>query len=109
MIERLTPELRAAFAAAAAKWQSGERTGRIWEGDPTVWTGRDEAYWLGWLDAPEREVARLGDYAELAKVAARKLTDQVVCILRNATLAIIRQAGIDTDTQHMNPLCQSAP
>lgn len=72
MIERLTPELRAAFAAAAAKWQSGERTGRIWEGDPTVWTGRDEAYWLGWLDAPEREVARLGDYAELAKVAARK-------------------------------------
>ncbi|MEO7793613.1 MAG: transaldolase, partial [Thermoanaerobaculia bacterium] len=57
---------------AAVKWQSGERTGRIWEGDASVWTGRDEAHWLGWLDAPEREVARLGEYSELASVAARK-------------------------------------
>ena len=23
---------------------------RIWERDPTVWTGTDEAHWLGWLD-----------------------------------------------------------
>ncbi len=72
MIERLTPELRAAFAAAAAKWQGGERTSRIWEGDSTVWTGRDEAYWLGWLDAPEREAARLADYSELGRVAAHR-------------------------------------
>lgn len=80
MIERLTPELRAAFAEAAAKWQGGDRTGRIWEGDPTVWTGRDEAYWLGWLDAPEREAARLGDYAELAKVAAHKRVRDVLLL-----------------------------
>lgn len=72
MIERLTPELRAAFTAAAVKWQNGERTSRIWEGDASVWTGRDEAYWLGWLDAPEREAARLGEYAELARVAAHR-------------------------------------
>ena len=72
MNARLTPALRAAFATAAAKWEAGERTGRIWEGDSTVWTGRDEAYWLGWLDAPEREAARLGDYAELARVASHK-------------------------------------
>ncbi len=72
MNARLTPALRAAFATAAAKWEAGERTGRIWEGDATVWTGRDEAYWLGWLDAPEREAARLRDYAELARVAAHK-------------------------------------
>ncbi len=72
MNARLTPDLRAAFETAAAAWKSSERTERIWEGDATVWTGRDEAYWLGWLDAPEREAARLGDYAELARVAAHK-------------------------------------
>jgi transaldolase/glucose-6-phosphate isomerase len=72
MNARLTPDLRAAFETAAAAWKSGERTGRIWEGDATVWTGGDEAYWLGWLDAPEREAARLGDYAELARVAAHR-------------------------------------
>jgi transaldolase / glucose-6-phosphate isomerase len=24
----------------------------IWERDATVWTGADEAQWLGWLDEP---------------------------------------------------------
>ena len=72
MNARLTPKLRAAFDVAAAAWRTGDRTGRIWEGDSTVWTGLDEAHWLGWLDAPEREAARLGDYAELARVASHK-------------------------------------
>jgi transaldolase / glucose-6-phosphate isomerase len=27
---------------------------RIWARDATVWTGRDEAHWLGWLDEPSR-------------------------------------------------------
>jgi len=28
---------------------------RLWARDATVWTGRDEAQWLGWLDEPLRE------------------------------------------------------
>ena len=27
---------------------------RIWARDPTLWTGADEAQWLGWLDEPWR-------------------------------------------------------
>ena len=27
---------------------------RIWARDPTVWTAKDEARWLGWLDEPAR-------------------------------------------------------
>jgi transaldolase / glucose-6-phosphate isomerase len=27
---------------------------RIWARDATVWTGREEAHWLGWLDEPSR-------------------------------------------------------
>src|SRR6476469_3927129 len=27
---------------------------RIWARDPTLWTGHDEAQWLGWLDEPGR-------------------------------------------------------
>jgi hypothetical protein len=27
---------------------------RIWARDPTVWTGKDEGEWLGWLDQPWR-------------------------------------------------------
>jgi hypothetical protein len=34
---------------------------RIWARDPTVWTGGDEASWLGWLDEPARIQERLED------------------------------------------------
>jgi transaldolase / glucose-6-phosphate isomerase len=41
---------------------------RIWERDPTVWTGTDEAKWLGWLDEPSREIdlsaVPVGEYAK---------------------------------------------
>ncbi|HEY8704058.1 MAG TPA: hypothetical protein VIL98_04830 [Gaiellaceae bacterium] len=33
---------------------SKEIVERIWSRDPTVWTGSDEARWLGWLDEPWR-------------------------------------------------------
>jgi hypothetical protein len=31
-----------------------ELVARIWARDPTVWSGKDEARWLGWLDEPFR-------------------------------------------------------
>jgi transaldolase / glucose-6-phosphate isomerase len=34
---------------------------RIWERDPTLWTGHDEAKWLGWLDEPMRMRSRVDD------------------------------------------------
>jgi Phosphoglucose isomerase len=47
---------------------AGELTERIWERDPTVWTGQDEAKWLGWLDEPFRDLdlsaAPVGQYAD---------------------------------------------
>jgi transaldolase/glucose-6-phosphate isomerase len=36
-----------------------ELVDRIWARDPTVWTGGDEASWLGWLDEPSRMLERL--------------------------------------------------
>ncbi|HEY6031126.1 MAG TPA: hypothetical protein VIU44_11200, partial [Gaiellaceae bacterium] len=42
---------------------------RIWARDPSVWTGGDEAHWLGWLDEPLRmrqEHGALDAFAEAA-------------------------------------------
>ncbi len=39
---------------------------RIWERDPTVWTGHDEAHRLGWLDEPLRMRERVGELRALA-------------------------------------------
>ena len=38
-----------------------ELVDRIWARDSTVWTGRDEAHWLGWLDEPGRMLERLDE------------------------------------------------
>ena len=44
----------------------GDLVSRIWERDPTVWTGADEAQWLGWLDEPRRMRERVGELMAFA-------------------------------------------
>ena len=50
---------------------------RIWERDPSVWTGGDEAQWLGWLDEPARMRERVH---ELMEFGARVDADDVVLL-----------------------------
>ena len=38
---------------------------RIWARDPTIWTGSDEAHWLGWLDEPSRMLERVEELESL--------------------------------------------
>lgn len=40
---------------------SGGLVERIWAGDASLWTSSGEERWLGWLEAPERELARLDE------------------------------------------------
>ncbi|MFN2471467.1 MAG: hypothetical protein ABR583_10885 [Gaiellaceae bacterium] len=42
---------------------------RVWARDPTLWTGTDEADWLGWLDAPARSLDGVDKLLELAATA----------------------------------------
>jgi len=42
-----------------------ELVDRIWARDPTVWTGGDEAHWLGWLDEPARMLERVDELEAL--------------------------------------------
>jgi Phosphoglucose isomerase len=53
---------------------------RIWERDPTVWTGSDEAKWLGWLDEPRRMRERVGELTSFVAGAAADGLDTVVLL-----------------------------
>ena len=53
---------------------------RIWQRDPTVWTGRDEAHWLGWLDEPLRMEERVGELEQFADAVADERLDAVVLL-----------------------------
>jgi transaldolase / glucose-6-phosphate isomerase len=54
---------------------------RIWARDPTVWTGGDEADWLGWLGEPQRMRERIADLQRFVdEVAAPGVLDTFVLL-----------------------------
>ncbi len=78
---------------------------RIWARDGTLWTGRDEAEWLGWLDEPVRLLEAVEPLLELA---ARARADTVVLLgMGGSSLApevLRRSFGVESchvlDTTH---------
>ncbi|HET7571732.1 MAG TPA: hypothetical protein VFJ77_03585 [Gaiellaceae bacterium] len=53
---------------------------RIWERDPTVWTGTDEAKWLGWLDEPHRMRERVKELSPFADEVVDDGLDAIVLL-----------------------------
>ena len=56
---------------------------RIWARDPTVWTGHDEAKWLGWLDEP----LRIPDSIEFVEGAVDRFNEVVLLGMGGSSLA----------------------
>ncbi|MHB8216841.1 MAG: bifunctional transaldolase/phosoglucose isomerase [Candidatus Sulfotelmatobacter sp.] len=63
----LPEALAAAVKATVAEWQSGGKMQRLWQRDASLWTGDDEAEWLGWLDITEDQIAHPIELRNLAK------------------------------------------
>jgi transaldolase/glucose-6-phosphate isomerase len=57
----------AAVAAAIGDWQKSGKARRLWARDPTLWTGRDENRWLGWLDTSGDQLAHIGPLKSVAR------------------------------------------
>ena len=67
---RLPAELDAAVSAEIAAWglqgPAGSKIHRLWQRDASLWTGGDEARWLGWLDIVDRELAGIDRLRQIA-------------------------------------------
>jgi len=64
------PETLAASVQSSIKdWGASGKMRRLWEGDASLWTGSDEASWLGWLSVTEDQIAHLADLRRLAEDA----------------------------------------
>jgi phosphoglucose isomerase-like protein len=74
--------------------EPGELVERIWERDPTVWTGHDEAQWLGWLDEPLRARQRVAELNALAESVDGQVDDVVLAGMGGSSLApeVVRTA-----------------
>lgn len=60
----LPADVEGSFNDEISKWRSDAKIGRIWAKDAGVWTGDDEAKWLGWLDIVGQELADLDKYRD---------------------------------------------
>ena len=57
-----------------------ELINRIWGRDASLWTGADEAKWLGWLEEPRRMGERVGELTAFADAVADEGLDAVVLL-----------------------------
>ena len=69
------------------KWNAGNKISGIWAKDASVWTGDDEAKWLGWLTIADEELAGARKYSDLTKdIEAAGSTDVLLMGMGGSSL-----------------------
>jgi len=63
----LPESLAASVKTAIGDWQTAGKMKRLWSRDYSLWTGSDEADWLGWLDIVEDQIAHPVELRNLGK------------------------------------------
>jgi transaldolase / glucose-6-phosphate isomerase len=76
----LPEALAATVKTTTADWQSDGKMKRLWQRDATLWTGSDEAKWLGWLDIVEEQIAQQDQLAKIAKEVQQRGFEHVLLL-----------------------------
>ena len=63
---KLPEDLSSRVNAVVQEWLSADKMRRLWSGDATLWTGADEAKWIGWLTVTEQQIAQAEQFNKLA-------------------------------------------
>jgi hypothetical protein len=75
---------------------------RIWSRDATLWTGSDEAQWLGWLDEPQRMRDRIAELTEFAALVGQQFDTFVLLGMGGSSLApIVFAKTFDAERFHV--------
>jgi len=68
-------------------WTARGNVRRLWNRDASLWTGADEAKWLGWLDIAGRELADITGLKNFAAIVKQqKLSDVVLLGMGGSSL-----------------------
>jgi len=63
---KLPPALAEGVKASLADWKTNNKVARLWQKDPSLWTGTDEGRWLGWLTIVDEQLKELANLKKLA-------------------------------------------
>ncbi|SRR5579871_187041 len=64
---KLPDALSREVAATLEEWRALGKVRRLWARDATLWTGDDEAKWLGWLGIVEAQIDNLEEFQKIAQ------------------------------------------
>jgi transaldolase / glucose-6-phosphate isomerase len=71
----LPEALKPGVEASLREWAAGGKARRLWARDASLWTGSDEAEWLGWLGIADDQLAHLQHLSSIAgEVKAARFT-----------------------------------
>ena len=83
----LSPDVERAVKDTLEDWRRRGNARRLWRRDATLWTGADEAKWLGWLDIAGAELEDIDRLQELASdVRKAKFTHAVLLGMGGSSL-----------------------
>ena len=83
----LPPDLEQAVKDTLEDWRRSGNVRRLWRRDATLWTGADEAKWLGWLDIAAEELEDIDRLQEFASdVRKAKFTHAVLLGMGGSSL-----------------------
>jgi transaldolase/glucose-6-phosphate isomerase len=68
-IYTLPPPLSASVKTAVDDWRANGKVRRLWQRDASLWTGADEANWLGWLGITDDQIAHNDNLRKVAEDA----------------------------------------
>ena len=64
---KLPKDVDTAVKSAIDDWQKGDKVRRLWRHDASLWTGKDESKWLGWLDIVDDQLSHIEHLKNLAQ------------------------------------------
>jgi glucose-6-phosphate isomerase len=74
------PALADSYAATLARWEREGSTARLWDRDASLWTGHDEAAWLGWLDLSDLDGATLERVRDAVATLRTESVDEILLL-----------------------------
>ncbi len=76
----LPASLTAAVRSTLQEWRDGNKVRRLWSRDPSLWTGKDEGQWLGWLGVTEDQSAHGRHFTDLAEAVRHGVFSHAVVL-----------------------------
>jgi len=87
MSYKIPADLETDVKAAIEDWRKEGKVRRLWAGDNSLWTGADEANWLGWLNIVYDQIKAVGHLEAFAEdVKSAKFSDVLLLGMGGSSL-----------------------